>query len=270
MKFLHDETLFRLQAKALEGKPYAGTGKPGGYSRKNWGDYTSASSLEWDIAGRCQSPVTVEHRSRKDMDRHHECPARGIILHVKCRKCERCLKERAWKWIHRARLETAAADRTWFITLTFNPTIQQNALDICRMRLIRNGLDFDALKSSEQIQLRHNVVGKHVTLFLKRLRKQTNASVRYLLVMEAHESGAPHYHMLLHHSVEPTVTYRDIETQWKSNGFLHAKLVDTNYSKAVWYVCKYIAKSSEARVRASLDYGSAQRPLDIADQIRSA
>lgn len=260
MKFLHDETLFRLQARALEG----------GATHRQWGDgRQSPHSLRWNVAGKCENPVTVEQVSRPDKDRKHKASKmRMVEMTVKCRKCPRCLRERAWLWMYRAKNELAASQRTWFITLTFNPTVQMQALNECRMALIRNGLDFDALSVSQQFSERHQVLGKVVTLFLKRLRKQSNASVRYMLVAEAHESGAPHYHMLLHDS-EHRITYRMIENEWSQNGFLHAKLVDANQPKVVWYVCKYIAKSSLARVRASLAYGSAQRPIDIEPQIRA-
>lgn len=92
-----------------------------------------------------------------------------------------------------------------------------------------------------------------ITKYLKRVRKKSGAPLRYILVAEAHKSGLPHYHMLIH-ECDPSrqVRHKDLTAAW-SWGFTRFKLVET--SNTAWYVCKYLSKAQLARVRASVRYG---------------
>ena len=74
-----------------------------------------------------------------------------------------------------------------------------------------------------------------------------------LQVVEAHKSGLPHVHLLVHDKGD--TTYRRLTDTWPL-GFAHAKLVEG--TAASRYVAKYLAKSALARVRASQGYGSTQ------------
>ena len=57
---------------------------------------------------------------------------------------------------------------------------------------------------------------RSVTLWLKRLRRSRSAgSVRYLLVAEAHKSGQPHFHVLLHEYGQP-IPARELEAVERS------------------------------------------------------
>lgn len=137
-----------------------------------------------------------------------------------------------------------------------------------------NGL----LSDSDLFKYRALVIGREVTKYLKRIRKR--ARCRYLLVAEAHSEpalrGRPHFHLLLHeleigtlvkrHEVceEPTKAnghrfsvgelydHAFIRTQWE-HGWTTAKRAD---SKSVFYLCKYLVKSLNVRVRASEKYGN--------------
>src|SRR5205814_1472707 len=80
------------------------------------------------------------------------------------------------------------------------------------------------------------------------------ARFRYLLIAEAHKSGVPHFHMLLHEpDVANTVRHATLRDQWRY-GFTNFKLVSD--PRAAGYIAKYLAKDALARVRASKDYGS--------------
>ena len=132
-----------------------------------------------------------------------------------------------------------------------------------RQRLWSGGTDFDALSPHDQFMERMTEIGREVTLYLKRVRKESGARVRYLLVAEAHKSGLPHLHILVHEaSPDKPVRHKTLEGQWKL-GFTRFKLAHD--VKTASYVCKYISKALLARVRASLRYGQgeAERPEGI-------
>lgn len=229
------------------------------------GEKTSAFNARWSVAGQCQRS---EHRELKthrptagDRFIGRDLNGRSSVhtetqtleLEVRCRRCAECLKARAQMWRMRAIAETAAHPRTWFGTITLRPEEQFKALSLARLRLARQGLDFDALEENEQFGERHAVISKEITKYLKRLRKQSGSKFRIILVAEAHKSGAPHYHLLVHETnVSEPIRHAVLTGQWKL-GFTNFKLV--NGKSAASYVCKYLAKSAAARVRASVGYG---------------
>lgn len=217
----------------------------------------------WTIvyADRCLHPVHRELFSCYDIEKQPKAIAalgnRGpltVAITVKCRKCEVCLAQRRRLWKRRAKTETERAKRTWFGTLTLSPTEHNSALARCRADLYRQGLDYDQLSYKEQFAMLHAIHGKQITAFLKRIREETSAPLRFLLVCEAHQSGLPHYHLLLHEQDElQPVRKRTLQAQW-TQGFSAWKLV-SDVSQAT-YLCKYLAKTTAARVRASLHYGA--------------
>lgn len=173
---------------------------------------------------------------------------------TRCRKCAKCLAYRSWVWRNRATVECHSATRTWFATLTLSPANHvrygfQAGLKVAK----RRGDDFDALPESEQFALRNQEISKEITKWLKRVRKYSGAPFKYLLVTEAHKSGLPHYHLLIHEQcAERPLRHAMLSDQWRL-GFSKFKLVDD--PKAATYVTKYLSKSAIARVRASLRYG---------------
>lgn len=178
-----------------------------------------------------------------------------VSVHVRCRECRNCLEMRARMWSWRAVSEWEASERTWFGTLTLRPA----AHDRYRLLAQRAGdvraNDFDLLTMDEQLLARHRQIGSELTLFLKRVRKNSGAQkLRYLLVMEAHKSGLPHYHLLVHQAPgDASISYDSLRNAWNA-GFSKWNLV--HGKRAAIYCCKYLAKSSLARVRASLNYGT--------------
>lgn len=178
-----------------------------------------------------------------------------------CRRCATCLRKKAALWRFRARDETRNAPRTWFGTLTFSPEWRYRLVAAARRSSARIGEDYDALEPLARFRRYANASGSLVTKWLKRVRKQSGVRLRYLLVVEEHKDGAPHYHVLIH-EVEPDGFVRKsvLRDNW-SHGFSKWKLVED--LRSADYVCKYISKSLMARVRASMRYGKNIRPCDI-------
>lgn len=219
---------------------------------------------EWDVSGKCERPVSVQLSGRKYQDVLDEVASSGLDLDVRCRKCTSCLRARAHLWRLRAAQETTHCARTWFGTLTLSPESHQAALERVRAKEAISGIDFDVLPPSEQFGTLTSEIGRDITLYLKRVRKESAATLRYLLVVEKHQSGDPHFHMLIHEPlIMSSVGERTLRKQWIL-GFSRWKLADP---KTAGYVCKYISKSAEARVRASLHYGNTPCGVKLSEEI---
>lgn len=250
---LHWDEVARLTARALAS----------GGVRKSMG------LVEWKISGNCTDPHLTELFARPSRGQASKMvtiqggvtrtPLR-LELSTRCRKCDACRKTRSTLWIARSRIELERSARTWFGTLTLSPNNQSYMLAKARHKAAGQAVDYDALPYGEQFLLLDRAISVEITKMWKRIRKNTKAPFIYLLVAEAHKSGLPHYHCLLHEQdlLQP-VRHAQLEREWRL-GFSKWKLVTDLRSGA--YVCKYLSKSSAARVRASLDYGK-ERPIDI-------
>lgn len=190
-----------------------------------------------------------------------------LLMHLRCRKCDWCRKQRATMWRIKAQNETRAAARTWFGTLTLCPAAHQTMVSRARVRLSEQGVDFDAVPLGEQFQLRHKECSIEITKYLKRIRKESGAQFRYLLVAEHHKSGLPHYHLLVHEKCSGDIKHATLSKQWLL-GFEKWRVV--NDLREATYLCKYLSKTNIARVRASFCYGSkiAKRENDPQTQTR--
>lgn len=175
-------------------------------------------------------------------------------MEVPCRKCPRCLRARAALWRARAKSEVELASRTWFCTWTLSPDARYRTLSQARAALSAQSLDYDVIEPAEQFRYWLREIGKEFTLGLKRLRKNTGATVRYCIIAECHKDGAPHFHGLVHEvdKLRP-VTHKALDRDLWRLGFTRYKLADAG---TVGYVTKYLTKSSLARVRASGGYGN--------------
>lgn len=184
-----------------------------------------------------------------------------LTMQARCRKCEGCLKHRRNLWAARALDEVQGSTRTWFGTLTIRPSERVRLRYRAEARYLRAGREtISSLDASEQFRIVCRELYREATLFLKRLRQQCGP-FRYLLVVEAHKSGDPHLHMLIHEH-EHQLPKATIEAQWRI-GFSHWRLVEETNGKAVWYVCKYLAKDAAARVRASQRYGQPETKVRL-------
>lgn len=243
---MHLDTLQRLVGTAL---------RNGGIRK----DGNSMYTYEWDISGNCLTPVITEHHARPEADaglRYVDIgpgtphPIR-LIMTTPCRKCDRCLARRRALWSFRAKNEVSLSVRTWFGTLTLSPENHHLYLSMARERMSAQDIDFDTLDPKDQFALRHQAIGVALTKWLKRIRKESGARLRYLLVAEAHKSGLPHYHILVHER-SGQVGERTLRQQW-TLGFSKFNIV--NETSQATYVCKYLSKTAAARVRASAGYG---------------
>lgn len=243
-------------------------------------DRPSIGHVRWNIAGRCEAPQTVILSAAPSEGlRDTRRSARGRYVHLvpgltkctltveletRCRRCGWCLKKRAAKWRLAARSELdAATGRSWFGTLTFRP--EERFLIDCRAAgsATRKGEDWRKLAPAERFAYLANAAGALVTKWIKRVRKESAAPLRYLVVVEAHKDGFPHYHLLLHETDAGRPIRKELlQRQW-SHGFSNWKLVKDTATAG--YVTKYLSKSLMARVRASVRYGKT-RALPIVEK----
>lgn len=221
--------------------------------------------FRWDAAGRCTGDVWVHRIGEYRVPKvpRHDLDAAFIVglsveravqislnQRVPCRKCPECLRARAARWRNAARREIAASARTWFLTLTFHPDFHNWCEDSFRFP------PYSERDCEAELWLwRMRNVSRVTTLFLKRIRKNSGASLRYLLVVEKHKSGRPHLHALFHEGVSGSITWRHVDQAW-GQGFHKTVLVDKTKPSPAAYVTKYLTKSLEARVRASQRYGA--------------
>lgn len=250
---LHRDTVDRVIVKALKEPLYV--------LRK------SLRHVEWHVAGNCQEPVFRELYARADgftRQRVVRTATQGPAwaeLWTRCRRCDTCRAHRAAVWTRRAYAELELAPRTWFITLTVNPEWRTRWLAQARQAVRFNGCDYDQLPLDEQFRQLCSVANAELTKWLKRVRKESRTSFRYLLVCERHKDGAPHWHMLLHERLGfSPVLWKHMAHQWTC-GWSKINLVRTR--GAASYVSKYISKSAVTRVRASARYGSLELPLAL-------
>lgn len=258
----------------------------------------SLGTFSWDVSADCERPVVLELEGRENPgDRttvrkpggrrivHHanvwvdlgeRCEVHalppnyplGLILEVPCRRCRACLSRRAAHWRLRAEAEINAAPRTWFGTLTLSPEARARAIMEAEATLSRGGSRYGDLSPREQFAEQHRVISKEITRWLKRIRKESEATLRYCLVAEAHKSGDPHYHCLIHEVFSTEcVGERTLRGQWLL-GFSKWNLVRDKRASA--YVTKYLSKAALARVRASIGYGNTALAIDTPEiKVRS-
>ena len=231
-----------------------------------------------DASGDCLAPRLREQDGRG----HFEAwlggklawqPARTLSRKVRCRRCANCLRARLRHWLPRVIEETVRALRTWFVTMTFAPEVRYRLETETRLRI---GAGWDNLHPAEQHGELLRTVAPLVTRYLKRLRR-TGAAFRHFLVVEQHQDGFPHFHVLLHET-DPLRPLRKvtIEAEWGDyfrdavtgifkkddagkrlfvpHGIIRPRLVKDPRGSAA-YVAKYLGKNADARIRASRDYG---------------
>lgn len=232
---------------------------PGRFRR----DDERPTTAMWDMAGDCEAPERVElwGRPSPPIGKSHVIVApgsqksAGLTLGVRCRKCGKCLKYRQRVWTNRAVTEWRDSVRSWFGTLTWSLDEHVVRLARARHRMAQRSIDWDALPPIVRFQRLCDQYGTDVTRWLKRVRKRSGAKLRCLVVAEAHKSGYPHYHVLVHET-QPNleVGERTLRGAW-SEFHGHAKFNLVRDARAAAYATKYLNKSAMARVRASRRYG---------------
>lgn len=213
---------------------------------------------DWDVSGSCTSPVLRTVKGTRVTDSSGRQSVQHYVdMTVRCRKCPRCRKAHAAHWRMRAQAELRVATRTWFGTLTLRPDEHYRALLRALKRANERQSDFELRSEAEKFAMRVSASSPDIRDFMKRVRFESGARLRFILVAEAHKSGLPHFHMLLHEWGKP-VPKSLLERQWRL-GFSSWRLVD-NSPRAAGYVTKYLSKDVLARVRASLRYGDPPVP----------
>lgn len=221
----------------------------------------SLTTCEWRLCGNCEQPRVVSHWTRPapiiGVNKPVGTIPLGIDLIVRCRQCPACERARSLIWSSRAEAEiNHTVGRTWFVTLTVRPEHRSLAGSKARVLAREEGVDFDRIGRKRQFGYISRCMGEWLTLYLKRLRRryakdEPDVKFRYLCVFEPHKDGFPHIHLLVH-EYEGVIPARKFAI-WRY-GFVKARLVE-NGSKVARYVAKYCAKTINARVRASTQYG---------------
>lgn len=227
----------------------------------------------WDISGTCTDPKPVTWASRatgslKRIRLKKAVAGIELVMLTKCRRCPTCLEQHARFWRGRAITECQGAERTWFGSFTCRPEQHVWIDATCSMRK----QNFELLPQEQKFAEQSRVLGIEATKFLKRVREASGFRFRYLLVTEVHDGedtsdfmrGRPHLHMLLHEFPDQPIRKAMLEHQWKWG---NTTWRICHNSGAAWYICKYISKASDARVRASLGYGDLiQTEQSVVDQ----
>jgi hypothetical protein len=121
-------------------------------------------------------------------------------------------------------------------------------------KLLTGGWQLDEVGKPELFRATCGEVVPELQRWLKRIRKNSGARLRYIIIAEAHKSGLPHWHLLLHEN-SGSVRKRTLEGAWR-HGLSHFRLVDNSDTKTPYYVTKYLTKSvTMPRMLASTDYG---------------
>lgn len=222
----------------------------------------STGLVQWDIAGNCQRPhrsAFLGRPSRSNTSKYVVVTPKTpipleVVLFTRCRRCDNCRRYRTRLWAARAEAEILASHRTWFGTLTLKPEQQFLALTRADVKATKRGVNFAALHSEERQLLINAAIASDITKYLKRVRHHSGP-FRYCCVCETHKSGDLHYHMLVHETDPFSVTWRTLSANWQL-GFSKWKLVALGDTAPARYVAKYLSKSTIARVRASIDYGT--------------
>lgn len=200
----------------------------------------------------CDAPVTVSAGVRPGRGRR----AVRVAMRVPCRKCERCITFRRLRWrqrmVNEMLLTDDAGKRSWYVTLTFAPVHLAGVLLEAQAFLKKGKTRDEAIEMAAYV---------HVQKWLKRVRKVSSATFRYVAVPEyGEDNGRLHYHLIVHEMDKP-VLYTWLKTQWKSRVF-EARLVECDNTRRLGglasYLAKYLTKSA-GRPRASVRYGAISR-----------
>lgn len=231
------------------------------------GERLSMSAIRWDISGTCRNPYWTEYVGRpgqkadgtgKTFVFTGKAMTMRLDIGTRCRKCPECAKAKSSLWRYRVREEVRLAARSWFGTLTLSPTEQYRVLSVARHIAHSTQVPWNTLSEEERFRRVADASLKEVTKYIKRVRKEAAVPFRYIVVTEKHKSGLPHFHMLVHETELRPVRHATLSKQWHL-GFEKWKLVPFQDPKAAEYVCKYISKSAESRIRASIRYGRSEQ-----------
>jgi len=229
-------------------------------------EFITSGTMAWHLAGRCSAPLNLKRAPPPGLAWTNQ----ELQMQVRCRTCENCLRQRAREWAARAARETGFWPVSWFCTMTLAPDQQYRLRAQTVARLLDKSVDFEALAAGEQFgELCDTIYRTELQDYWKRVRAETGKPMRFMCVAEAHKSGLPHFHALVHEVERYTEvawdTFSVLKSQWRL-GHFDASGIDRQNLGSVWYVTKYLSKDAIARVRASAFYGNIPHVVELLAQ----
>jgi hypothetical protein len=213
--------------------------------------------------------------------------AATVAMLVPCRDCAGCRRWKRSLWTRRCKAEwthsSLAGGKSYFATLTFAPDIHYRVT--C---LLEGRPEWKDATKEQRFCMRDQVAYPFVQKFLKRLRRGLKrlgfpgVKPRYIAVAEAHKTGLPHYHLVIHvDDVPKGFGKRAIEAAWEKSsrevkvpglpdlpnrigrpGWIKVKLARSE--QVAGYMAKYMGKDQSSRVKASTGYGRRNRIYPMA------
>lgn len=243
--------------------------------------------IDWSIT--CEKPVVFRWRGQA-LHKGDRRPRPYIVEEfLRCRRhCEACKVSKARYWAARAVTECDRAQRTYMGTFTLRP--EEHALLDVKVAAKR---PIGELSAEQLFRERTLIFGQEVTNWLKRVRSCIGVpnAIRYMLVAEVHDSdktsvemrGRPHFHLLVHeqvlgalakgsplecleHGESGELIRRGSKDAYRveiADGAMVRQTWTLGFSKFVWcpnsrsafYLCKYVTKNPQWKMRASVGYG---------------
>ena len=193
----------------------------------------------------CEKPVTCV------------IPDKGIKITGRCRKCWKCRRHQEMQYIQAMDYHHAHANRTWFITLTFN----QPQLDAIHRKSLEK---YPEDKVAQRSHVKKEML-RRCQDWMRKIQRQSNAKTHWLRVQEIgngkrspdgrpRRKGNPHFHYLIF-EYEGQFKKEPMKQAWKKNGFLHHAVVkDIGKSETIKYIAKYIYKQKIATAEELYGY----------------
>ena len=216
-----------------------------------------------DLIGRTPRIALTQESGRPTIEPHQydgsKLPHFRLQARVRCRKCNNCLESKRTHWSIRASTEYRKAQSTVAYVLTYRPQI--HVLHYYKMisDLRKRGVDYAKLTTPEKWYEKSRFYNRDLTLTLKRLRfSYPEHPFRYLATIEPHQSGHPHWHLMMHYPTEFELSREQIADKWGLGFVLPPERPRHTGSAFARYMTKYIQKHYQVRIRASEGYGKAE------------
>lgn len=133
--------------------------------------YNPSGAVHWKIIGACVDPDTPEIRL-------------GLHMVISCGHCINCRLAHSRQWADRLMLENEYHEQSWFVTLTYNDfwVPESKYVD----------------ENTGEVFPAYSLWKRDVQLFLKRLRKSLDYSIRFYCAGEyGSKTFRPHYHLII-------------------------------------------------------------------------
>ncbi|AXH76043.1 MAG: replication initiator protein [Microviridae sp.] len=163
------------------------------------------------------------------------------IISVSCGKCLACLQTSRFNWTFRLSQELLNSSSAYFITLTYDEKSNRHTLDKREIQLF-----IKKLRKASQASVFNELGLNHTTLSKKTKVSQIapeGANLRYYLVGEyGTKTFRPHYHIILFNLCKSLVP--EVEKIW-SYGMVHIGKVT---QASIHYVTKYLVTKPDSKI----------------------